>query len=185
MRAARLIGLAALVAAGCASSSGNSVVEVTVDAVPALSNVAVLHATWMAGGQTIVHDVGGGGMPFSLGGGVQKMFGVQVPHSITGAFSIHVEARDASGTVLAQGDGMTTLSPGNTTNITVVLGVGAPLDGGTDGILSEPVYVASGGSAASATQQLNISVDGTDTVGTTSAPSGATLTSGFFAIQTY
>jgi hypothetical protein len=195
MRAARLLGLAALVAAGCTSGKGDSLVVVTVDAVPALSRVAVLHTTSMAGGQTIAQDVGGGGAPFSIGGGVQKTFGVQVPHSITGAFAIHVEARDASGKVLGAGDGMTTLSPGNRSDLTVVLGaaIDGGVDGGTDGgtdgmpppILSQSVYVASGGSAASATQQLNVNVGGTDTTGGTSAPSGATFMPGFFASQTY
>jgi hypothetical protein len=195
--------LVALALAGCTrSGSGDSLVVVTVGASPALSNLAVLHTTSMAGGETILHDVGGNAAPFSLGGGVTKTFGVDVPASITGKFSIHVAASNGSGKVLGAGDGSTTLQPGHIENITIVLG-SATVDGGTDGgsggmdggtdggsdgmvpvIVVEPVYVGSGGSAASHSQQLSINIGGIDTVGATSAPSSAQFTSGFFASQT-
>jgi hypothetical protein len=180
----------ALLAAGC-KSSGDSLVVVTVDARPALANVAVLHTSSTAGMMTIEHDLGGGQTPFSIGAGATKSFGVQVPSSITGAFSIHVEARNAAGAILGVGNGATTLSPGHREDLSIVLG-GTMVDGGADAggdgmltpIVSEAIYVASGGSPpASGAQQLNVSVGGTDTVGVSSAPSGAQLASGFFASQ--
>jgi hypothetical protein len=169
----RSSALAALVLAGCAK--GDSLVVVTVDANPAIANVAVLKTTSMAGGQTFSQDVGGNLAPFSLGGGVTKSFAVQVPSSTSGRFSIHIEARGASGNTLAQGNGMTTLSPGNRLNLSVTLGPVA--------IAVEPVWIGSGGSAATATFQVNVNSGGTDTVGATAAPSGGTFTAGSFASQ--
>jgi hypothetical protein len=59
-------------------------------------------------------------------------------------------------------------------------------------ITAEPLWIGSGGSASSGTQQLNMNVGGNDTVGC-STPAGADcsaanasqFTSGFFASQTY
>ena len=170
--AVRSCVLAALLVAGCAK--GDSLVVVTVDASPAIANVALLHTTSMAGDQSIMKDVGADKAPFSLGDGVTKTFGVQVPSSISGAFSIHVEARNASG-LLAQGDAGTTLSPGNRRDIQIVLAVA---------VVAEPVWIGSGGSVASAAQQLNISIGGTDIVGALSVPGGSGFTSGFFSSQT-
>ncbi len=167
--------LAALLIAGCAR--GDTLVVVTVHATPALRNVARLHTTSVAGGQTVLQDVGGAFAPFTIGNGVTKTFGVQVPSSISGSFSIRVEALDASGTILAKGDGMTTLSPGNSRNIPITLT--PPVNP------AEPVWIGSGGSAASSTSQLNVSVGVTDTVGSAAAPSGVVFSSGFFASQAY
>jgi len=47
------------------------------------------------------------------------------------------------------------------------------------------VRVGGGGSVASASQQLNLNIGGTDTTGTSDSPSGAQYTPGFFASQTY
>jgi hypothetical protein len=197
--------IATLLVAGCTSGKADSLVVVTVDATQPLMNVALLYTKSMAGGQTFEKDVGGDKAPFSLGDGMTKSFGVQVPSSITGAFSIYVEARDASGKVLAAGNGMTTLAPGSTRNITIVLGApaldggtddggpvdggpvdGGPVDGGADmpAIPSSPAYVGAGGAAASSAFQLSVGVGGTDTFGTSNAPSGASFTSGFFSSQT-
>jgi hypothetical protein len=131
----------------------------------------------MAGGQTTLQDLGAEAAPFSLG--ATKSFGVQVASSITGAFSIHVEARDASGAVLGQGDGSTTLSPGNRLDVRVTLAPPVPV------IVSEPVYIGSGGTAASAAQQLSLNTGGSDTHGAGIAASGAVFTPGFFATQSY
>jgi hypothetical protein len=188
--------LTALLIAGCTkpAAKGDSLVVVTVDAVPPIMNVASLHTTATAGGDTVEHDVGMGS--FSLGGGTTKDFGVQVPSSITGTFTIHVEARDAAGTPLGAGDGMTELAPGQRKNITVTLGPimmdagtdGGGSDGGTDlmlpPIVTEPVWIGSGGSAATSTQQLNINVGGSDTAGAAAAPSKASFTAGSFSSQT-
>jgi hypothetical protein len=184
MRAAALL---LALSAGCTkATTGDSLVKVTVDAVQAIMNVAVLHTTSQAGGDSIDHDFGMG--TFSLGGGMTKSFAVQVPASITGPFTIHVEARDASGNALGAGDGMTMLAPGQEKDITVTLmPIMMGVDGGTDGIVtvppSEPVWIGSGGSAATATQQLNLNAGGSDTVGTAAAPSGASFTASPFSSQ--
>jgi hypothetical protein len=169
MRAAIL----ATLLVGC--SSGDSLVVVTVDANPALANVALLHTTSMAGGQTIVQDVGSTAAPFAVGGGTTKTFGVQVQSAITGSFMIHVEAQDASGKKLAQGDGSTTLSPGQRVDVAVTLTPSTPP------IVAQPFWIGSGG----ATATLGINIGGSDTVGTSTAASGAAFQSSFFPIQTY
>jgi hypothetical protein len=176
--AVRSFALAALVLAGCAK--GDSLVVVTVNAMPAISNVAVLKTTSKAGGQTFLQDVGASAVPFSLGAGVTKSFAVQVPSSITGAFSIHVEAHNASGSVLAQCDGMATLSPGNRVNIPITL-VPAAIQ---PPAVVDSVWIGSGGSAATSSYQLSVSTGGNDTIGEATAASGAAFVSGLFASQT-
>jgi hypothetical protein len=151
-----------------------------------------------AGSATHEHDVGAG--PFSIP--PKKTFGIDMPSSFSGNFKVHLEARDSSGHPLASGDGETNVSPGKRSDISITLSSGT-MDGGVDmansdssvdgfsgdlllpPILSEPIWLGSGGSVSSATQELNVNVGGTDTVGTANATSGATFTPGFFANQTY
>ncbi len=109
---------AALVLAGC--RSGDGLVVVTVDANPPLANVALLHTVSMAGGMTVPHDFTN--VPSALGGRSTTSFGVQVPSSISGTIAVHVEADDAAGNLLAQGDGSTTLQAGSRLDIGVTLG---------------------------------------------------------------
>jgi hypothetical protein len=191
----RRLLVAALLLAGCADKKGDSLVVVTVGADPPLLNVvALLRTSSTAGSQTMVHDhdFGVGSTPFSLSRDMPKTFAVQVPSSVTGTFTIHVAALDVGGNVLGEGDGSTTLSPGKISYITITLGASSS-DGGSDGgsddggmpqIPSVAVWIGSGGSALSSSmQQLNLSVGGSDTVGVTSAPSGASLGGGFFSSQ--
>jgi hypothetical protein len=186
-----------LAVSGCASQ-GDSLVVVTVDSTSSITPVAVLHTTSTAGGRTLDHDFSGNA-PFSIP--PSKTFAVQVPSSIlgiSGAFMIHVEARDAAGLALAAGDGATTLMPGARSDVMVTLGaIGA--DGGTDGAvdggvdLAPPamafppaaVWISSGGgSAAAGKAQLNLCIGAVDTVGSVSASGGAQMTSGYFATDT-
>jgi hypothetical protein len=109
---------AAVVLAGC--RSGDGLVVVTVDANPPLANVALLHTVSVAGGMTVLHDFTN--VPPALGGGSTTTFGVQVPSSISGTIAVHVEADDAAGNLLAQGDGSTTLQAGGRREISVALG---------------------------------------------------------------
>jgi hypothetical protein len=179
-----------LALAGC-SSQGDSLVVVTVDAAASIDSVAVLHTTSTAGGRMLDHDFSGNA-PFSIP--PSRTFGVQVASSISGAFTIHVEARDTAGRTLAAGDGATTLAPGQRSDVDVTLAASAT-DGGTDGgaDLAPPatfppaaVWISSGGgSAAAGAARINLSVGGVDAVGSVSAPGGAQMTSGFFATDTY
>src|SRR5262249_28404930 len=152
-----------------------------------------------AGGKTIDKDVGAdGGTGFSIP--PVKTFGVSLASSITGVFAIHIEARDAVGASLASGKGMVAPAPGKPRDLTGGPGAGAPDDLGpttpdlanSDNpdmalpiVVSEPIWIGSGGSAASATQKLNLKVSGFNTAGTVSAPSGAQFTAGYFTSQTY
>jgi hypothetical protein len=182
----RSLFFAALLAAGCTSGKGDSLVVVTVDAVPALTNVALLHTESTVGTAKTTRDVGADKAPFSIGGGAPKTdFAVQVASSLMGTFTIHVEARDSAGNVMAQGDGMTTLAPGKRKDIAITLGAQMVPDGGTDAMpvvvaQPEPIWIGSGGSST----RLNLNAGGFDTVGATAAPSGARL-AGPFATQTY
>jgi hypothetical protein len=58
-----------------------------------------------------------------------------------------------------------------------------PTDLAQPPILTQSIWIGSGGSASSGAQQLNLRIGGTNTTGTTSAPSGATFTAGSFAQQ--
>ena len=127
----RQLLFAAVLLSAC---TNNSLVVVTVDALPVLSNIRVLHTTSIAGGQTHDHDIASA-MPFSLGGGITKTFGVEVPQSIDGSFVIHVEARDSTGTPMGRGDGMTQLAAGKRTDLSITLGAAVPL------VASEPVWI--------------------------------------------
>ena len=166
--------LAVLLFASCAK--GDSLVVVMVDASPSIANIALLHTKSRVSEQSIIKDVGADKAPFALGLGMKKTFGVEVPPSFSGMFSIHVEARDARGAALAQGDGTTTLSPGNQRDISITLG---PIV-----VAVEPVWIGSGGAAATALHQLTVNVGGTDTAGSAVAPSGVMFTSGLFSSQT-
>ena len=189
---------AVLLAAGCIKSVGDTLVVVTVDAVPALTNVELLHTVSMAGGEQVIRDVGGDGPVFALGGGETKDFGVQLRAAITGSFGIHVEAHDGSGNVLGQGDAAGTLVPGKRIDLTVTLGPGtAPdggmdgggADGGTDGGSTDlagpdllgppppavPIWIASGGASTAGNRKLQLSVGGFIAPATMTAPSGRTL----------
>jgi len=180
--------LMALLIAGCTKpSKGDSLVVVTVDAVPELKNVALLHTkSVLADGETRTQDVGADKAPFSIGGGAPKTdFAVQVASSKMGSFAIHVEAWDSAGNVMAQGDGMTTLAPGKRKDIAITLGALMVPDGGTDAMpvvvaQPEPIWIGSGGSST----RLNLNAGGFDTVGATAASSGARLESPF-ATQTH
>ncbi len=197
--------LVLLLAAGC-TKKADSLVVVTVDAVPALTGIALLHTVSMAGDETVTRDVGGDHAPFALGGSDgTKSFGVQLRSSITGSFSIVVEARDGAGNVLGTGQGATTIKLGGSVDLTVTLGTPMVLDGGgldgapadlgsTDAapvpdllqpvvVQPEPVWVGAGGTATSGSRKLNLNLGGFDTVTTTTAPSGRKLASPF-SLQT-
>jgi hypothetical protein len=120
-----------LLLAGC--STGDSLVVVTVGTTTPLPSAAVLHTVSSAGGRMSPHDLT---LPSPLAPGMPTSFGVQVPSTITGAFGIHVEAHNSGGALLAEGDGMATLSPGQRTDVTVTLGASIA-DGGSDGAVND------------------------------------------------
>ena len=132
----------------------------------------------LAGGSLMDHDVGAAEAPFSIP--PARSFGVQVPRSITGTFSIRVEARNAAGIALATGDGMTTLVPGSRVDVSVTLAPGGAV------VSAQPVWIGSGGSAVGSGSgaRLSTGVGAVDTVGKATGASGASFTSGYFGLQT-
>jgi hypothetical protein len=108
---------------GC---KANGLVVVTVDAAPAIDNVSTLAGTASAGGRTVSFTVtpsGGGNVSIPP----EQTFGIDVPTSISGPISVHLDARNASGDVLASGDGSGVISVGKRSDIAVTLG-NSPLD---------------------------------------------------------
>lgn len=123
MSRVRLLVLMAVVAS---CSKGDSLVVVSVTADERLAGVAALRATSTAGGRSSVHEFANDST-FTLPPAMT--FGVDVPASIVGPFTVHVDALDATTSVLAAGDGMTTLSPGHRVDIAIPL-IGTNGDGG-------------------------------------------------------
>src|SRR5438552_48600 len=104
--------------AGCQSSE--SIVVVTVDAMPAVKAVASLHFSATAGTKTVLFDDRpDGGASFDIP--PQRSIGVVVPTSLGSHLSVHVEARNDAGNVIAAGDGDTSLRSWARSNITIVL----------------------------------------------------------------
>jgi hypothetical protein len=119
-----------LVAASC--SRGGALVVVRVDAATPLPSATSLtvHAVSTLRSQSYTLPLSGGGIP------PVRVFGVEVPPAIGGAFEVHVEALVGSGVSLASGDGSTTLGSGRR-DISITLapggGGGADLSGAVDG----------------------------------------------------
>jgi hypothetical protein len=173
---ARSILWAVLALAGC--NHADALVVVSVQAQPSVANVAVLRTTSTAGAVTARHDFGAAAAPFTIP--PARTFAIQVPGADAGPFALHVEAYDSGGRLLASGDGVTTTARARRSDLAITLGPATPM------VVSEPIWIGSGGSAtATSGEQLNASFGGTDTVGSTNAPSGAQLTPGFFSAQTY
>jgi hypothetical protein len=166
----------ALALAGC--NSGDSLVVVSVGSSVQLDGLALLHTSSLAGGTLLDHDVGADQAPFSIP--PAKTFGVQVPRSITGTFSIRVEARNAAGMALATGDGMIPLQPGSRVDVSVTLAPGGAV------VSAQPVWIGSGGSAIAngSAARLNLGIGAVDTVGRVTGASGASFTPGYFGLQT-
>src|SRR6185437_10520795 len=96
------VALAAL--SGC--HKGDGLVVVTVSSALPVQNIVTLKATaTVADGAPHSLTVPTGGAPFDLP--PAKTFGIDMPASLTGTLKLHLEADDASGALLAQGDGTT------------------------------------------------------------------------------
>jgi hypothetical protein len=109
-----LVGLLA----GCRSS--DALVVVTVTANQTVANVASLSATLTVGTTTRMHQqiaVQGGMLPSSPA----TSFGVLVATSFGSSMQITVDAVDASGAVLASGQGQTQLTAGKRSDVTITL----------------------------------------------------------------
>jgi hypothetical protein len=114
-----------LIASGC--NQGDGLVVVTVGATPTVANVASLHVKATAGGMTREIDVA----PVASTIPPEVTFGIVVPLSVGSTLAVQVQARDGAGGDLADGSGMSGVSAGGRTDLTVTLGSGSP-DGGLD-----------------------------------------------------
>lgn len=170
-----LVLTAVLALSGC--KSGDSLAVIAVDAPMQVDNIAVLHAIAMIGGVTMEHDLGASAAPFSIP--PAKTFGIQVQSSLSGLFAVRVEARDASGKVLGDGQGSGTITPGQRTDIPITLGKPVPV------VASRAVWIGSGGSGigAATASQLNVGLGGSDSISASIAASNASFSSGFFSSQ--
>jgi hypothetical protein len=116
-------------ASGC--NKGDALVVVTVSAPgdAPIVGITSLRGTASVGGQSRSFDVPTGGTAFDLP--PPRTFAIDVPSSYAGAFNLHVEARDAAGTLLAAGDGFVGVSPGERADLPINMGPGVP-GGGND-----------------------------------------------------
>jgi hypothetical protein len=124
------VGLFVALVGGC-GPKGDGIVVVTVDSTSALTNVATLHVAAATATQTVAFD-----LPVPAPGNIppQQTFGIDIPASVTGTLSIHVQARDAGGADLGDGDGMVTVARGARRDVSITLG-GTDTDmGGGGGI---------------------------------------------------
>ncbi|MCU1280039.1 MAG: hypothetical protein JWM53_3585 [bacterium] len=121
MRALIINGVcAALALTGCTSKASMSLVVVSVDADAPLADIATLHARVTVGDQSRefdVHPTGGAALSVPPA----QSFGIEIPRTMTGTLSVHVEARDSNGTVTAAGDGSGPIRPGARADISVQL----------------------------------------------------------------
>jgi hypothetical protein len=111
-----------LVIAGC---KGNALVVVKVTANPPLSDVTAFVGSATAGGKTVpftVHPKAGTSVTLPP----EQSFGIQIPPSIAGAISVHLEAVGGSNETLAVGDGGGSISSGGRSDVTITLGVPPP-----------------------------------------------------------
>jgi hypothetical protein len=116
----------ALAAASCTRSG--SLVVVTVDAAPALPTATALSVNAVAPARSRSYT-----LPLATTGiPPERVFGIEVPPDVSGAFSIHVEALDASGASLAAGDAMTTLASGGGRSEVIIRLGAAGADAGID-----------------------------------------------------
>lgn len=113
---------AALLAGGCASKSSVSLVVVSVDADGPLADVATLHARVTVADQTRefdVHPTTGATLSIPPA----QNFGIDIPRSMSGTLTVHVEARDSNGVVTASGDGSGAIRVGSRADVGVSLAV--------------------------------------------------------------
>ena len=118
----RPLGLAVLLAfAGSCGEKGDGIVVVTVDAAPSLSGVATLHVVASTSTRTATSDIA-----IAAPGSIppQQSFGIDIPASVTGSLSVHVQALDANDSSLGDGDGMVTLAAGARRDIAITLSNG-------------------------------------------------------------
>jgi hypothetical protein len=106
--------------AGCSSGS---LVAVTVDANPALSDVARLHVVMAASGMTQSTDVAltAKSIPPT------HSFGIQLPHDVSGMLDVTLNAIDSTGRTVATVQGSTTINVGGRADLMLTFGM-APGD---------------------------------------------------------
>jgi len=108
-----------LVAAGCGNRN-DSIVVVTLSS-PSPVDIASVQAQATAGGKTrnftLTPPGGSATTPLT--------FGIDVPYSIDGMISVHVDAFDGAGGSLGSGDGATTIKAGGRADIEIALGGGS------------------------------------------------------------
>ncbi len=136
---------AALLLGGCSSNSAMSLVVITVDADAPLNDVATLHGLATVGSTTRefdVHPSAGG----SLSIPPAQTLGLDIPHTLSGTVTIHVDAIDSTGAVTASGDGSGPIRVGARADLDIHLTSGAGNDlggagndlGGSSGDMAGP-----------------------------------------------
>jgi hypothetical protein len=113
-----LLIAAMLLGAACRKSEG--VIVVTLEATPAVANVATLHVTMTIARTTHTHDVA---PPSSTVGGPQPTtFAIDAPAGAGTTMTIKVDARDAGGALLASGSQAgVAIAAGKRTDVTITL----------------------------------------------------------------
>ena len=123
-----LLSLSLVAAIGGCSNSVDSLVVVDITADAPLSGVSAfaVTATAMATNKTATFRVSppGGAATFDVDGAGQT-FGIDLPKGITGPLHVHVDADDSMDTVLARGDGDTTVKAGARVDLPLTLNVSA------------------------------------------------------------
>jgi hypothetical protein len=112
--------------AGC--NDRDSLIVVDVESSSQVGHVASAHARATAGGRTVEFDVGGGKALAT-----PVTFGIDLPHALHGAISVHVELRDVQGGTLGQGDGSGTIVVGGRADVHVTLAGVVTVPSGDDG----------------------------------------------------
>ncbi|HZS41762.1 MAG TPA: hypothetical protein VFF06_33265 [Polyangia bacterium] len=120
---ARLTLILAGLLGGC--SSRGSLVVVTVEATPPLSNVSRVHTKAVVGTISREFDV-----PVNPPSPTPLIFGIDLPPDLNGTISVHAVCFDANGQIGA-GDGSGAIQVGGRSDVTVLIG-GTAVDGGTD-----------------------------------------------------
>jgi len=129
IRAALILAGAGALAANCSQSDTVLFVHVTASSAP-VDGIQQLHTIVRVAGQTHVIDVPDAPVAIAL----PTSFTVQLARSFSGELSVHVDARDGTGAIIASGN--QTVSPlqvGRQNEVTVDLAPGSTPDAGMDG----------------------------------------------------
>jgi hypothetical protein len=132
------LACAAALVAGCESSGSTVLVEVSsADPLAATQLVATASLAGMTRGPISVPLAQPGFPP-------THSFAIQVTPELSGVMTVHVDAVDGTGAILASGDGSATVTPGQEVGLPIELG-GVAVDGGVDSAVDAAVDASGDG----------------------------------------